>query len=192
MCVCGHVLMFCAGDFIVFDASFLPSSQSLWSLVTVSFGLYGDDLSNFRPCSNLALYCASSLNTTFPYPGAGSDLNRRAVRCLTAPGSGEGYVFSLLALNARALPSNDTYNYPGGAPVVDRVYGCSSLDTATGAAGCPTAGGVVVTVTGKNLCQRSATDCSMTVYVGAPSQRCTNVRLSTNGLSLTCTLPVCG
>jgi hypothetical protein len=179
-----------AGDFIVFDTSFLPFSQSLWPLISVTYGLYGQDLSTFRPCSNLALFSDSSLNSTFPYPGASGNLNVRAVRCLTGPGGGDGFVFSLLALNARALPSNDTYNYPGGAPVVDRVYGCSSLDTATGAAGCPTAGGVTVTLAGRNLCRRTDTDCAMTVFVGTPSQRCTNVRLSENALSLTCTLPV--
>ncbi len=174
----------------MFDVSFLPYSQSLWSLVSVTFGLYGADVSTYQQCSNLALFSAASLNSTFTYPAASSNLNLRAVRCLTAPGTGEGYVFSLQALNVRAIPSNDTYNYPNGAPVVDRVYGCSSLDTTTGAVGCPTAGGVTITVVGRNLCRRSDIDCPMTVYVGTPSQRCTNVRLSETSLSLTCTLPV--
>jgi hypothetical protein len=178
------------GDFVVWNMRFLPFSPALWSLITVTFGPYGAPLSAHKPCNNLQIFSNASLvGPTFAFntPAARTDLNLRAVRCFTSPGSGSDLVFAVRALNVYAIASNDTYSYPIGAPTVEKVSGCP-LDTTTAAAGCPTAGGIPITINGKNLCQRRETNCSMTVFVDR--NRCSQVRHSDDGLSLSCMLPV--
>ncbi len=178
------------GDFVVFDAKFLPFSVSLWSLVSVTFGAYGADVSTYKPCSQLQIYSNATVigsGSQFAYaPNAVSGIDHHAIRCHTAPGSGKDLVFRVVALNAVAIPSNDTYTYPLGAPAVTRISGCSS-DTDLGAVGCSTAGGYPITVYGNNLCSRTDTDCALTVFVAR--NRCTNLRFSEDGFSITCIAP---
>ncbi len=155
------------GDPLFFDVRHLPFSAAVFSAhVKIRFGLYGGDQSEYADCSTPKVYSSSTLPgvtaAALTYPRAAADANLHAITCHTAPGAGSDLVFTLQANNVFAITSNDTYSYPQGAPKVTRVVGCTEdggvfdddddRNVFSAALGCPTQGGVRITLIGTNLC----------------------------------------
>lgn len=149
-----------SGDVVFFTVTDVGNDASLLS-VTYS---RPSDPSVVYTCSNVAIY-AGTTNTS--------------LSCLTAAGTGSGYVFTVTALNQASAPGTDTYNYVT-PPTITSVTGCT--DVGNGTTNCPTIGGITLTVTGTAF--GSSTD---TLSVSIGTNVCTNVVFVAT-TKVTCTL----
>ena len=147
------------GDSVTFTALYVGTVQSRLSV------LYGTALPFTLACTQLALTNAS---TAAPL-----------LTCLTAPGSGNGYHFQVLALNALSAAGTDTYDYVTAAAVY-QVRGCTDNLATNSTAGCPTLGGTTITLTGSSF------SASSLVSIGSLS--CASVNLVSSSV-LTCVTP---
>ncbi|MBL8787658.1 MAG: IPT/TIG domain-containing protein, partial [Deltaproteobacteria bacterium] len=112
------------GDLISFEADHIGTRPEL---LTVNFGQSGGPY----------IYTCTAVTITGPL-----------VTCFTPPASGDGWVFTVTALDQSSIESTDTFNYPPQA-IIDRVSGCNDADLRT--VDCATQGGQFLTLTGSGF-----------------------------------------
>ena len=148
------------GDQVVFDVSHLPASAAAAGLVKVWYGHPGGPYD--QACTGVSMGVESS--ASIPY-----------VTCVTSPGTGSGFVFVLWALNTPSNVGTDVYNYVV-APTIFSVHGCTDSGNVT--TGCPTAGGVTLTIDGQYFgqlglsVQVGASACASVVFVSSTRVTC--------------------
>ena len=149
------------GDSVCFDVRHVGTSVALLSVYYGQGGVWP------TLCSQLLIGSRS--------PSTGTT----TLSCVTAPGSGTGYTFRVLALNSWSAAGTDVYNYIT-PPIVYRVRGCVDNSTTNSTSQCPTVGGSLLTIDGDLFAA------GVSVSIGSLS--CTAVSVLSVG-QLTCLTP---
>ena len=123
------------GDVVLFNVLYVGTSASLLSIYMAqsSSGPFT------QQCASVGIVFYNTSFTT--------------LQCTIPQGSGDSWVFQIVALNAVSLPGTDVYDYPQ-SPIVYSVNGCQDSFNTT--AMCATVGGTYVTVDGEYFDSRAS------------------------------------
>ncbi len=141
------------GDWVVVDVEHLPFEKPLWPLLKV-FTL--DPVSTkYNPCGSLAVVQHGTIPT------------QSIVRCLTAPGRGDGHKVIVFALGVATQLSQDMFNYYSNAPSVTSVTSSACTASGNSVTQCSTAVALSLTINGNKFCDPADPDCIITIKVGS-------------------------